>query len=314
MSILITGINGFLGNHLADYFHAKGSSVIGLDVDIGSFSKPWPVFIGDLTKRAFIENFFKENEISQVIHCGGVASLPAPDRNLSQIFEVNVNGTLNLFEACRTHRLCKKLVFISSAAVYGSHAEASSIQRPVIESDPVLSCEPYGCSKIACESLLRAYASRSEMEMLALRLSMIYGPGRVTYCGITQMLKSALAGGPIVLARGADLPLPWIYIDDVCFAIDKVLSLPKQGFKDVEALAYNLAGPGSASLKEIAQIVQALVPKAVIQESTERDIYAGNPRRIDISAVQRDLGWEPKVTIAEGVRSLYKFLRGLNGG
>ena len=115
----------------------------------------------------------------------------------------------------RLRRLAGRIVFLSSRSAYGEAAEKASCVTPVVEELPLLASEPYGSSKVACEAMLRAYVRQQAVDAVALRVSIVYGPGRTTYCGITRMLQAALAGQPIPLDRGAEVPLPWVHIDDL---------------------------------------------------------------------------------------------------
>jgi UDP-glucose 4-epimerase len=303
MTTLITGIEGFLGAHLAHLLHASGSPVVGLDVTASRAPRPWRVVTGDVTDRALIERLFAEHDVSAVVHGGGVSGPHICNNFPARVFEVNVLGTLNLFEVARKHKLRGRIVFLSSSSVYGQAAERASCETPVVEGLPLLASEPYGCSKVACEAIARAYVRQDGLDAVSLRVS-------TAYCGITQMLKSALAGQPIILDRGCDVPLPWVYIDDLCSALRTALVVPRERFREADTLAYNVTGPGYPTFREIARVVQELVPGATVQEGDEPDKYAMNARKMSLAAIKRDLGWEPRVPILEGVKALHRGLRG----
>jgi len=120
------------------------------------------------------------------------------------------------------------------------------------------------------------------------------------------MIRSALNREPILLDQGCDTPLPWVYIDDICSSLRCALEVPTAAIRDRATLAYNVTGPGYPTFREIAGIVQQLAPGAVVKESGEPDKYAMNARKMSLSAIARDLAWEPRITIAEGVRLLFK--------
>jgi nucleoside-diphosphate-sugar epimerase len=312
MSILITGASGFLGTHLAQTLFANGEKIVGVDVLAPASSRPWPVLIGDVKDNAFIQRLFNDHDIHSVIHCGGISGPHVCNKDPARVFEVNVLGTLNLFENARKHKLKGRLIFISSSSVYGQPSETESCKRPINENAPLLANEPYGCSKVACESMLRAYVNQENLDMISLRVSIVYGPERTTYCGITQMIKAALVGAPIVLAQGADLPLPWIHIDDLTEAILAAMHVRRTAIREVETLAYNVTGPGYPTFREIATVIKELMPGTVIMDNDNPDAYAMNARKMSISAIERDFGWKPKIFIDKGVHSLYVALTGKN--
>ncbi len=310
MATLITGVEGFLGAHLARQLHSAGSPVVGLDVAASGTPSPWPVIVGDVTDRALIERVFEEHDVGAVVHCGGVSGPHICNNMPARVFEVNVLGTLNLFEVARTRRLRGRIVFLSSSSVYGQAAEKASCVTPVVEGLPLLASEPYGCSKVACEAIARSYVGQDGLDAVSLRVSIVYGAGRTAYCGITQMLKAALAGETVVLDRDCDLPLPWVYIDDLCSALRAALDAPRERLREADTLAYNVTGPGYPTFREIARVVQELVPGTTVREGDAPDKYAMNARKMSLTAIKRDLGWEPRVTIPEGVKRLYQALTG----
>lgn len=312
MSILITGINGFLGTHLAQSLFSSGSEILGTDVLPAKSSRPWRVLIGDVTDHSFINHLFHKHDISDIIHCGGISGPHVCNNDPARVFNVNVLGTLNLLENARKNKLKGRFVFISSSSVYGQPAESESCKKPITEGAPLLANEPYGCSKVSCESLLRAYVHQSGLDMVNLRVSIVYGPERTTYCGITQMIKSALLGKPMELTQGCDLSLPWIHIDDLNDAILAAMHVQKKAIREVETLAYNVTGPGYPTFRQIAHVIQQLIPAATIKENHEPDAYAMNARKMSISAIERDMGWKPKISIEKGIISLYDAITGRN--
>jgi nucleoside-diphosphate-sugar epimerase len=302
MVVLITGIEGFLGRHLANKLHAADREVIGLDV-AATDSRPWPVYAGDVADLKLLDQLFAEHNVADIVHCGGISGPHVCNSDPARVFQVNVIGTLNLFETARQRDLGGRIVFASSSSVYGEAAEKASSKTPVTEDLPLLASEPYGCSKVACEGLLRAYVRQFDVDAVALRIAIVYGPGRTTYCGISQIIMAALAGEPILL-DGSDTALPLVHVDDVCAAIIASLDAPKENIQRTHSLAYNVTGPGHPTFAQIAGVVQSLTPAARVKYTGEPDKYAMNARKMSLSAIKRDLGWEPRVTIEEGVRSL----------
>ncbi len=229
--------------------------MVGFDITLPREPRPWPTIAGDVTDRALIGKLFTDYRVTSVVHGGGVSGPHICNNFPARVFEVNVLGTLNLFEVARLQKLPGRIVFLSSSSVYGEAAEQSSCETPVVERLPLLAREPYGSSKVACESLLRAYANQDGVDGLSLRISIVYGAGRTAYCGITRMIKAALSREPIPLDRGCDVPLPWVYIDDVCATIETALSVPRAKIQETDTLAYNVTGPGFPTFSEIAQRV-----------------------------------------------------------
>jgi nucleoside-diphosphate-sugar epimerase len=175
MAVLITGVEGFLGTHLARFLHGRGTGVVGLDVSPAAGPRPWPVFAGDVADGALVERLFAEQDVTAVVHGGGISGPHVCNQDPARVFRVNVLGTLNLFEVARLRRLPGRIVFLSSSSAYGQAAEKASCETPVVEELPLLASEPYGSSKVACEAMLRAYVRQQGVDAVALRVSIVSG-------------------------------------------------------------------------------------------------------------------------------------------
>lgn len=306
MPVLITGAEGFLGSHLATLLHHAGTPVVGLDVVASQASRPWPVIVGDVADRDLLEQIFAEHDVTSIVHAGGVSGPHICNNFPAKVFEINVLGTLNLFEIARERKLPGRFVFLSSSSVYGQAAKRASCETPVVERLPLLASEPYGASKVSCEAMLRAYAAQENIDAVSLRISIVYGAGRTAYCGISEMFKAALSGEPIVLDAGCDVSLPWVYVDDVCEAIQRALAVTREEIRERDTLAYNVTGPGFPTFLQIAELVRELVPTATIEATSGPDKYAMNARKMSLTAIERDLAWSPRVDIRAGVQRLFE--------
>ena len=309
MTILITGVQGFLGVALAKALTESKRKVVGIDISPSTQSYAWPTFVGDVGDRSFIEKLFANHKIESIIHCGGISGPHVCNNDPAKVFEVNVDGTLNLLEIATEKGMPGRFVFISSSSVYGEPSIEKSKKTPLLEREPLLANEPYGCSKVCCESILRSYVHQKGLDGVSLRVSIVYGPKRTTYCGITKLLEAGISHEPLRVMQGADLPLPWIYITDVVEAIQAALNAPKESIKALDTLAYNVTGPGFPTFQEIAGVVQSLFPRAEIQQVNEPDPYAMNARRMSLESIKQDLGWEPKVSMKMGIEMLYKTMK-----
>lgn len=308
MTVFIAGINGFLGTCIASALQSKGISVVGLDVAEPHANPPWPTHVGDVCDGAFVRRIMIDAKVSDVLHCGGISGPHVCNDDPPRVFNTNVGGTLGLFELAKELKIPGRVILFSSSSVYGRANEARSKSEPLAEGCALLASEPYGASKVASEAVLRAYADQEKIDAVALRISIVYGPGRTTYCGITNFIKCALAGQPLVLDQDCDLPLPWLHIGDAVDAVLAALDAPRDRIYNDGTYAYNVTGPGSPTFREIARSVADALPGTRIVEGSAPDKYAMNARQMALSAIKRDLGWEPRVSIEEGVRRLVESL------
>ena len=169
---------------------------------------------------------------------------------------VNVVGTLNIAEAALRTGV-ERLVALSSAGVYG----AQSTLDPVREDAPLNATDIYGASKIAAETVLRAYRHDHGLPAIALRPSSVYGPGRTTACFIRDMIDHARRGDPLALAPEGACRRQFVHVDDVVAAILGALNAPRLDDFAFNVERRNLAertgnrGAGGACTSRIADRV-----------------------------------------------------------
>jgi len=192
-NILITGSNGFLGSHLIDYLIDKNYKIYGLDRPSSSFRNLTHYFEGyQNKKRKFLgerikiesnrENLlFLECDIRNtllmdkivvelapkyIFHFGAQPYILPSWEDPANTIEVNVIGTINIFESIKKHDIQSRVVLACTAAEFGSTAK---IRRPLKETDPLMALHPYGISKIAAELLSRQYYINFGIETINLR-------------------------------------------------------------------------------------------------------------------------------------------------
>ena len=175
MNVLVTGGNGFIGSHTCVELMEEGYNVIVMDnlsnsqgKNLGSMEKITGKKISfyetDMLDYSGIDRIFKENEISAVIHLAGLKAVGESVEKPLEYYENNITGTINICKAMRENG-CKRLVFSSSATVYGTSEEV-----PFVESLPTSATNPYGFTKVMIERILEDLCtSDSEWSVMLLR-------------------------------------------------------------------------------------------------------------------------------------------------
>ncbi|RUO76419.1 SDR family oxidoreductase [Pseudidiomarina taiwanensis] len=236
LRILVTGSEGYIGQRLMAAFVAEAQveQVVGLDVRAAT-APAYPFYQMDIRSPALAE-VIAAHQITHVVH---LASILQPSNDPKRDYDIDVNGTRNLLEACVQHAV-EHLTITSSGAAYGYHKDNPAW---LTEQDPLRGHPKFSYSehKREIEELLAHYRQRApQLKQLVLRPGTVLG--RTTSNPITALFQR-----PKVLAvRGSDSPFVFIWDEDVIAIIIIGVRHSKQG-------CFNLAGGGALTIQQIAK-------------------------------------------------------------
>jgi UDP-glucuronate 4-epimerase len=290
--ILVTGAGGLLGRGVVEHLMAQGRAVLPVDRAAPPDSADFTVELAELTDAPLMRSLV-ERGVAGIIHCGGISGpMVAPDQP-ALVSEINVSGTLTLLEAMRRAGT-GRFVYCSSVAAYGATPEGLD---PVPESAPLAAAGIYGASKAASDLLTRAYAREHGLDAVVLRIGWVYGPRRRTESLPHTLIRDALAGRETVVPHDGGATVQPIFVEDVVSAL--VAAFDASG---VAGHAYTTTGDTRLPQQDLAALVQKILPQARFR-FTPGALYKGAlPGRFDISAAARDLHWQPRVGLEEGLR------------
>jgi nucleoside-diphosphate-sugar epimerase len=296
-AILITGAAGFIGSALGRRLTAAGERIVGLDL-VPADDALFPCVVNDVRDVQAIDDLCTAFDVDRIVHAGGISGRSVERRDKNAPIAVNVTGTAAIFEAARRHGM-RRVVLCSSGSVYGS-----SDRDPVTEDSPLIPVNSYGASKVGSEAIMHAYAAESGVDGIALRIFQAFGPGRRTRCSIRTMVEAALEGQVATIAYREDARCQYIYIDDVVEALFAALCAGPTPQR-----VYNISGGTSLTLTEVANIAAKILPGLSVQFGDDPLSWEYRLKQIDISAAKRDLGYVPKVGLAEGIAAYVGRLR-----
>jgi len=309
MRVLITGGGGFLGAGVVRALVARGDEVIAFDtrldglVDLNSTAKVVRL-PGDITDMANIAQAVLLHKPDVVVHCAAIVGVLSSLGSPINVVRVNVEGSLNVFEAMRIGGV-RRCIHISSEETYGEfRADQIDETHPL---DPVL---PYGICKAAVEQLGRSYRDLHRLEVINLRTSWVYGPGLPRNRIPKNLVEAALAGRPLHIPSGADAAIDHTYVDDFVSAVLAALDHEAHQF-DV----YNVASGTAPTVTEIVAIVRDLVPGAQLTVGPGPYRHGDQVEMVrkgalDVSRAAAQLGWRPRYDIRAGLAAYVEALRG----
>jgi UDP-glucuronate 4-epimerase len=251
---LVTGALGCLGAWTVTTLAREGTRVVALDLGaddrrlrlIATPEELGPVTLvhGDITEPKTISRALAEHEITHVVH---LAALQVPFCKADPVLgaQVNVTGTVNVFEAAKQHGLATPIAYASSAAVYDEQGE-------------VVPRTHYGIYKLANEGTARIYWQDDGVASVGLRPFSVYGPGRDQglTAGPTLAIDAAVRGQPYRIGFGGRTQLH--YAPDVARAFVQAARSPADG-----AHTFSLGGPATA-IADFVTAVEAEIPGAEI--------------------------------------------------
>lgn len=298
MTIMVTGGTGFLGSFVVKELADKGETPVVFDIGdptrslqdvLGSFR-----FVkGGLNDFDLLVRTMEENKVNRVVHLAAFLQFGC-ERDPRKAIEVNVQGTLNIAEAC--HRTgVKKIVFASSGAVYGPLTESMDEDHPIL---PGISL--YGATKFLGEVFLDRWQRAYEIPFIALRYWGIYGPGEVHSPGMAEVFKKiekTILGEDVVIEEvGADERRHFCFVKDAAQATTRALDAEKNRHK-----VFNIAGGDDSyvTFSEFHRVIKDLNPSA------GEIIFKGKGQdrgKVDISRAREELGYTPKYTLEEGIK------------
>jgi len=298
LKILITGGAGFIGKYLVEYF-AKTHTVLVYD-DLSNSTKKDSDHIvtkGAMFCKGDILNFEKLLEFSKdvdvIIHLAAKSDVSESVIHPEITNKVNVAGTQNVLQCCVQNKI-KKIIFASSAAVYGDCKD-----NPINEKSDVHPLSPYGQSKLDAEKIIQNTCEQNNINYVILRMFNVYGRGQNDqYAGvITKFLQNILQKKPIVIYGDGKQTRDFVSVYDVVEAFECALNSNKNG-------TYNIANGRSLSIDELAKII---CEKFGEQEIVYTQKKHGDIRNsiADVSLAKNELGFFAKRKLEDEISNIY---------
>ncbi len=311
MKILVTGAAGFIGSHLAERLCGRGDQVVGFDNFDGFYpravkernlsllrrSDSFSLVEGDLTAPGDLARAFTAagGKVDMVVHLAALAGVRPSLAQPQRYADVNVTGTLNVFEACRK-RGVHKVVFASSSSVYGADSTV-----PFKESDPCARpLSPYAATKKAGELLAYSEHHVHGTGITCLRFFTVYGPRQRPDLAIAKFTRLMAMGKQIELFGDGETSRDYTWIDDI---VDGVVASIDQISRESTGRyrIYNLGGCKTTTLKGLVDLISSALGKEPrIAWKAEQ---AGDMKHThaDVALATEQLGYAPKMNISQGI-------------
>lgn len=335
MRILVTGAAGFIGSHVAQALLQRGDTVVGLDnlndyydparkranleevrrntrhseITDGPPATSFTFVEGDVRNPATISRLFHDHDFDAVVHLAAMAGVRASIDDPQLYYDVNLAGTLTLLDAAvgrlnhnlppATSHLQPNFVFASTSSVYGNTRTI-----PFVETDPCNGpLAPYPASKKAAELLGHTYHHLYGLNFTAVRFFTVYGPRGRPDMMAHKVLDNIFFGRQVPVYNNGQMHRDWTYIDDTVAGVVAAVDRPL-GYEII-----NLGRGEPVLLADFIRLVEEnagrpsnLVPKPMPAADVPYT-YA------DVSKARRLLGYEPKISVEEGVARFWEWYK-----
>jgi UDP-glucose 4-epimerase len=297
MKYAVTGGAGFIGSHLVKNLVERGNEVIVIDnlntgkkENIEKISKKIDFFEIDIRDFSAVEDILKN--IDGVFHEAALASVQDSFRIPDEFFEVNVNGTENIFKIGK--KLGIKIVYASSSSVYGN-----PIRIPIKESDGKNPFNPYAKTKLEGDKLAEKYA-KNGLKVIGLRYFNVFGPRQSKeYAGVIKLFLERIQQGLSPLINGDGLQVrDFVYVDDVVNA--NILAMES----NIDGEFFNIGTNSTISVLDLANIIikfSGLKLKPIHQPAVPGDVKA---TQADITKAKMMLKWKPTTDLKDWLKSV----------
>jgi dTDP-glucose 4,6-dehydratase len=322
MTILVTGGAGFIGSNFVHHWLGQSDEpLVNLDAltyagNLGNLAR-WEgdarhVFVkGDIGDRALVDTLLQTHQPRAVINFAAESHVDRSIHGPADFIQTNVVGTFHLLEAVRAHWMGLaaagqtgfRFLHVSTDEVYGSLAPA---EAPFTETRAFAPNSPYSASKAASDHLVRAWHHTYGLPVLTTNCSNNYGPYHFPEKLIPLVIHNALAGKPLPIYGDGQQIRDWLYVQDHCSAIARVLQAGQPG------QTYNVGGwnekPNLEVVHTICQLLDQMRPRSdgvsYAKQITFVTDRPGHDRRyaIDARKIERELGWRPAESFESGIR------------
>ncbi len=330
MRILVTGAAGFIGYHYSKFLLEQGFEVVGMDnlndyydvqlkkdrlKKLTSF-KTFDFVKGDISNSQVVEETFRKNIFEYVVNLAAQAGVRYSIENPHAYIESNIVGFINILECCR-HNNIKHLIYASSSSVYGANETMPfSIHDNI---DHPLSL--YAATKKSNELMAHTYSHLYMLPTTGLRFFTVYGPWGRPDMALFMFTKAILEDKPIDVFNYGNMMRDFTYVNDIVDGIFRTMNnvasinplwsglKPDPGSSKAPWRVYNIGNSNPVKLMKFISAIEkstgkkAIINKMPMQPGDVPSTYA------DIDSLSKELGYEPKTNIDEGVSNFVKWYR-----
>ena len=309
--ILITGVAGFIGYHLAEKLLNNNYHIIGID-NLNDYYDPnlkkarldnlkelsnFEFHKIDFIKNRELQPIFENNKIGQVIHLGAQAGVRYSISNPQFYIDTNITGFLNILENSKNYKV-QNIIYASSSSIYGINEK-----MPFSENDKTeKQISMYGVSKKTNELMAHTYSNLYGLNTVGLRFFTVYGPWGRPDMALYIFTKAIIENKRINLFNEGDHARSFTYIDDITEPIHRLIKINYNNDRASYNEILNIGGSSPVKLLRFIDIIEEYLGKKAkinLKPMQQGDVKETNA---DIDKLERITGYRPQINIEEGIK------------
>lgn len=331
MKILLTGAAGFIGMHTAKRLLERGDEVVGVDnlndyYDVNlkqarlAQLQPYPNFRFiqcDIADRPVMETLFATEKFQRVINLAAQPGVRYSLKNPHAYIQSNIVGLTNILEGCR-HSQVEHLVYASSSSVYGANTHMPFSVHDNVDHPVSL----YAATKKASELMAHSYSHLYKLPTTGLRFFTVYGPWGRPDMSPSLFAGAILRGEPIDVFNQGKMQRDFTYIDDIVEGVVRILdrvatpdpefdtNAPDPGTSYAPYRVYNIGNHEPVELMTFIETIERAAGRPAVKNFLPMQAGDVVATYADVADLKRDVGFEPRTPLAEGIEKFVAWYRG----
>ncbi len=307
--MLVTGAGGFIGSHLAEQLVRSGAEVRALVhynslgswawLDQSPLKDQMEIVLGDITDSGCVQQAVKGRQT--VFHLAALIAIPYSYQAPSSYVQTNINGTLNVLDACRAEDV-KRIVHTSTSEVYGT-----AIRVPIDEEHPLQGQSPYSATKIGADKLVESYFRSFDTPVVTVRPFNTFGPRQSARAVIPTIISQCLVGDVVRLGN-LDATRDMNFVDNTVDGFIKASVADQAVGKTV-----NLGSGREISIGDLARLIAELVGRPITIEADQQRL---RPEKSEVDRLLADnqlakeiIQWTPGIDLEDGLRRTIDWMK-----
>ena len=320
MQVLVTGVAGFIGMHIAKQLLENGCKVVGIDnlndyydielkkarlSQLNCKSYDFEFEKIDINETEKISNFFKKHKFELVVHLAAQAGVRYSIENPHIYIDTNIKGFLNILESCKDQNI-NNLIYASSSSVYGNNSDTDF--KELDDTNEPISL--YGATKKSNELMAFTYSNLYNINIIGLRFFTVYGPWGRPDMALFKFTHAILQDNPIQIYNNGKMIRDFTYIDDVVESVSRiVMKIKENSLENVKHNIYNIGSENPMPLMDYITVLEKTLGKSAKKIFIQAQLGDVTRTSSNNSKLYNWINYKPKTEIKAGIKNFVNWFK-----